>query len=115
MPELPNSARAIIPVEKIRDYVLNPEHPDGAHKARVVSAATGLRRSDYQSLIAQIRQGIVDHEAVQHHLRRGRTQFYVELPIKGPKGTIVVRTIWIYEDGSDVPRLTTLYPTRHGV
>ena len=112
MVRLPNATRAIIPVEKIRDYVLNLDHPDGGHKARVIDAATGLRREDYQTLIAQIERGILAFDAVQHHVRRQRPQYYVEMPIVGPKGTMVVRTIWIYEDGSDVPRLTTLYPTR---
>ena len=95
--------------------MLNPAHPDGTHKARVILASTGLRRSDYRNLINQIAQGILDGQAVQHDTRRGCTQYYVELPVTGPEGTIVVRTIWIYEDGSNVPRLTTLYPTRRRV
>ncbi len=31
-------------------------------------------------------------------------------PISGPKGTLRVRTGWIYRTGEDVSRLATLYP-----
>ena len=32
--KVPNAERAIIAAEKIRDYLLNPEHRRGAAKAR---------------------------------------------------------------------------------
>ena len=32
---LPNLGQAIIPLEKLRDYALNMEHPEGRHKATV--------------------------------------------------------------------------------
>jgi hypothetical protein len=115
MATLPSAENAVIAVEKIRDYVLNPDHADGYHKARVIMAATGLRRTDYKSLISQIKHGIMLNEAMQHDLRRDRQQYYVEMPITGPKGTIVVRTIWIYEERNNGPKLTTLYPTRRPV
>ena len=34
---LPNGDRAIIPIEKLLDYCLNPEHSKGKHKARVLN------------------------------------------------------------------------------
>lgn len=34
MSRLPNCAQAVVPVEKVRDYLLNEAHPEGASKAR---------------------------------------------------------------------------------
>jgi len=39
---LPNAGKAIVEVEKLRDYCLNPLHPRGRHKARVFASRLGL-------------------------------------------------------------------------
>ena len=33
--KLPNAERAVIDIKKLRDYCLNPNHPEGKHKAHV--------------------------------------------------------------------------------
>jgi hypothetical protein len=40
--KLPNPQRAIVDIEKLRDYWLSPVHPRGRHKARVFAAALGV-------------------------------------------------------------------------
>jgi hypothetical protein len=35
MVTLPHAHRAVVDVEKLRDYVLSPDHEHGRHKARV--------------------------------------------------------------------------------
>jgi hypothetical protein len=109
---LPHAENATIPIVKIRDYVLNPDHAVGRHKAQVIAAGTGLGRTDYRDMVDQIQRGIMVYEAVEHHLVDRNKQFYVEMPINGPTGSMIVRTIWIYEEGNDGPRLTTVYPSR---
>lgn len=32
--KLPNAENAVVSIEKLRDYSLNPNHPEGKHKAR---------------------------------------------------------------------------------
>jgi hypothetical protein len=39
--KLPNAESAIIAIEKLRNYCLDPEHPRGKHKARVFSSVLG--------------------------------------------------------------------------
>jgi hypothetical protein len=39
--KLPNSDKAIVPIEKLRDYSLNPSHSVGKHKARVFESVLG--------------------------------------------------------------------------
>jgi len=112
MPLLKNADSAIIPVEKIRDYVLNGQHPVGRNKARVFLSATGMRRKDFANLIDQIKHGILVHDAYHYGWHEGRSLFRVDMPVNGPMGSARMRTGWIYEVDSDVPRLTTAYIIR---
>jgi hypothetical protein len=112
MTSLRNAARAIIDERKIRDYLLNPLHPRGGHKARMFAAALGYQRFDHARLIAQIRQGIVRHEAVAiGHVPHGE-RFRVDIPITGSTGSAIVRTLWIIRTGEDVPRFSSAYPIK---
>lgn len=43
---LPDGARAIVEIEKLRDYCLDPLHPRGGHKARVFQSALSLVQND---------------------------------------------------------------------
>jgi filamentous hemagglutinin len=52
---LKNANRAIIDERKVRDYLLNPLHARGGHKARMFAAALGYRRFDHVRLIEQIK------------------------------------------------------------
>jgi len=47
--KLPNGARAIVDIRKLREYCLNPQHPRGRNKARVF-AAVGMREADAEEL-----------------------------------------------------------------
>jgi hypothetical protein len=51
---LPRASDAEIPVAKLRDYALNPEHPEGGHKARVFLSALGFRREHWLAVRDQI-------------------------------------------------------------
>jgi hypothetical protein len=112
MPLLQNADRAIIDERKIRDYLLNPWHARGAHKARMFAAALGYQRFDHARLISQIRRGILACEAVPiDHVPHGQ-RFRVEILIEGATGSAIVRTLWIVRTGEDVPRFTSAYPIK---
>jgi filamentous hemagglutinin len=110
MPGLRNADRAIIDERKVRDYVLNMDDPVGRNKARVIRAATGLTRVDYPDLVEQIRQAVLTGEAESIEPIAYGERFRVTMTVSGPKGTLRVRTGWIYRVGEDVPRFVTLYP-----
>lgn len=92
---------------KINGYTLNPQHVDGAHKARVFKSVLGYDASNSAGLVAQIREGVRIRRAIPGKITRYGVQFGVDVPVKGPRGSATVRTGWNYDLGSDIPRLTT--------
>jgi hypothetical protein len=57
-PRLPHAELAVVSAAKLRDYVLNPAHPQGGPKARVFAAVLGLTRADWQYLRRQLLAGV---------------------------------------------------------
>jgi hypothetical protein len=105
-----NADRAIIDVRKITDYALNPQSTSGgADKARVFESALGYNLSNYEGLLAQIQAGVSENAPMAGQIDRYGSRFTVDIPVTGPNGSAIVRTGWIYDPGSTVPRLVTLY------
>jgi hypothetical protein len=109
MAQLPNADKAVIPIEKLRDYSLDPAHPLGKHKARVFRSALGFTQPDAPHLQELIRQAILTSEAVEVAVNEHGTRYIVDFPTTSARRTIVVRTAWIIDAGETVPRLTSCY------
>jgi len=107
---LPNGQRAIVPLAKVLDYLLSESHPDGRSKARFFRAggftpATADALADALRLIA--RDGTLVESAVSPHGRKYVVDGRLMMPLGG---SVLLRTIWITDRGTDVPRLVTAYP-----
>ena len=109
MPILENADRAIIDAAKFSAYALSPNHPTGRHKARVFRATLGYDLSNVADFVVRIRRAILTTNAVFLKDDRHGRHYRVDVTLEGPKGTAQVRTVWIYDRGSDVPRLTTAF------
>jgi hypothetical protein len=106
---LPNAAFAFIPLEKLVDYALNPNHPVGKHKAAVFEAVLGITVVDAELLRNKIMEAVQTAEAM---LARNdnfgqRYQVEFELELNGCKAIIL--TAWILEPLEFSPRLTSCY------
>lgn len=107
--KIPNGDAAIIPIEKIRDYLLSPTHPVGRYKAAVFRQL-GFEQSQHErfevALRKQLQQDAAGPEVTEHgakYVSRGR--------IEGPNGaSAVIVAVWIILAGTKVPRLVTAYP-----
>ncbi|MCL2852871.1 MAG: hypothetical protein FWE20_07545 [Defluviitaleaceae bacterium] len=107
---LPNFERAHIDSNKLTGYALNPNHPHGGDKARVFNNALGYNQSNSNQLIAQVKRNLPRNEAVAGIRDTHGQRFTVDMQITGPNGnTAIVRTGWILDQGSDIPRLVTIY------
>ena len=106
---IPDCIRAVISEEKVRDYLLNLEHPDGGSKA-VWFYSLGYVRAQWQQLaddLLAIARECDDFDSET-------TKFGVKYKAAGSVGRPGYRpgnalTVWIVED-DDPPRLVTAYP-----
>ncbi len=105
---LPNVENAVIPVEKLVGYALNPDHPKGSDKARVFASALGYTRENAQELIRQLSSKLATLPAVERPQTPYGRSFSVDVPITGPGGSAVVVTGWLLDIGEKAPKLTSL-------
>lgn len=93
---------------KLTEYALNPEHPVGKNKARVIKSRTGLGQED----TAEVKHQIMDQ--VQRggaHPGKGDQygqRWIRDVELSGPNGTMTVRTAWIVDAETGATRFVTL-------
>ena len=104
---LPNHERAVIPEAKLRDYVLNPAHDVGGHKARLFAAILGITAHNRSILAQAILSGLSEAPAVQRGRILHGDLYQVDMVVTGPGGSATVRTGWIIREPGGPPALTT--------
>ena len=107
--KLPNAARAVIDIEKLRDYCLSESHPRGKHKARVFESVLGLTANDVTELREGILSAIQMEEAVAGERDEYGQRYLVDFSMKRQDREAVIRSAWIVRQGENVPRLTSCY------
>lgn len=109
MAKLPNADQAIVPREKIVDYLLSLDHQDGWGKARFFMMF-GFAVERWNEL----------EEALRHHARETdvaeeiATEYGQKYSLIGqiiaPDGrTPSIRTVWMIPTREEAPRLVTAY------
>jgi hypothetical protein len=108
--KLPNRERAVIAADKLIEYLLNVEHKRGGTKARLLGQF-GYARESWQKLETDIRLYHLDAEVDVVRLALYGLRYEIRAPLQTPSGRLlVVRTIWQIDEGTDFPRLITLFP-----
>jgi hypothetical protein len=113
--KLPSAERAVVNIEKLRDYSLNPNHPEGKHKARVFLEKLGLKADDAERLRKLILEAILTAEAMAQQPTPYGERFVVDFQVKqiaeGRLGVtlVTIRSAWIIRNDEDFPRLTTCF------
>ena len=113
---LPQHEKAIVPIEKLRDYALDPNHPQGKNKARVFKAALGMERGHADVLAQILKLTLFRSPAVRGVKNRYGEYWTTYHEIVGLSGQPVVATAaWIYKiEQADVPVLVSCYIEREG-
>jgi hypothetical protein len=109
---IPNADQAVVPIEKVTEYLLNPLHPVGGPKARWLAALGYCLESPKEladDLLGVVRKS--EDFTVQSDV------FGVKYAVKGslitPSGRIArVLTIWMIENNTFFPRLVSAFPAR---
>jgi hypothetical protein len=96
---------------KLTDYALDPESPRGKDKALMFQRHLGYTKENYQILLDQVKDLILDAEAIPQGEDQFGTRYQVDLEILGiePQQREIVRTGWIIIPNSQQAKLTTLY------
>lgn len=108
--KLPDADNAVIPAEKLRDYLLSSSHPVGRFKA-VFFHALGYTGGDWERLEADI-QSILTNDATMVGEQTDYGQKWeVRGSITGPTNrSAEIVTGWIILKGESMPRFITAYP-----
>lgn len=107
--KLPAAERAVVEIEKLLTYSLNPEHELGKHKAVVFKAALGITLDDAEWLRETILRQVIDAEAAPGPASPFGEKYVVDMEVTRGERSAVVRTAWIVDYGADFPRLTSCY------
>jgi len=106
---LPNADRALLYIAKLRDYCLNPQHPDGRHKARVFKASLSLGRDDTEWLGSTLLAGVRAAALIGQETTSFGTRYAVDIVVETNGRRAIVRTGWIVRIGQDTPRFVTCF------
>jgi hypothetical protein len=107
--KLPNGNRADLGT-KLSDYVLNPEHRHGRHKARVFESSLGITRENERLLADALRRVAADSTDVISMGDQGFGEtFEIRFPLETHEGKATVLSAWIIRRGEDFPRLVTCF------
>lgn len=107
--QLPNSESAIVPEEKLRDYLLSPTHPIGRYKASFFQRL-GYEQANWQLLEQDIRS-LLAQPAEELELTKYGRKFATSGMITGPNGrSAAIVAVWIILSEETLPRFVTAYP-----
>lgn len=109
MASLPNAANAVVDRSKLVDYVLDPSHPVGKHKARVFQSALGVDASDAEFLEAALIAAVQGENGTIERQDAYGVHYSVEfvLEVRGRSGQ--VRSLWTVRVGEDFPRFVSAF------
>jgi uncharacterized protein DUF6883 len=107
---IPNAEEAEVDIRKLRDYCLDPEHPEGKHKAQLFAATFGISANDADELREILLRSVKAQEAKLGRRDSYGQRYIIDFMLEWRGKRAMVRSGWIIEYSSDTPRLTTCYP-----
>jgi hypothetical protein len=109
---IPHLDRAVVPKEKLSDYLLSDTHPDGAPKA-VFFRRFGFTINNWQELAEALLKHAAEHDIVKEEATPFGVRYVVEGPLTAADGRRPnLRSVWFIDTGTDIPRLVTAYPLK---
>lgn len=106
---MPGGDAAIVDLQKLTGYCLNPDHPRGKHKARVFANALGFTAENADELRAALLRAAASDDAQPAAADQFGDRYVLEFEIEGPRGAGIVRSTWIVRRGESAPRLTSCF------
>lgn len=108
--KIPNRENAETAPEKLTEYLLNVGHRRGGPKAHVLSEF-GYNAENWQRLVDDLRMFHLSREVDSVRATLYGTRYEIRAPLLTPVGRwLTVRSVWQIDEGTDIPRLITLFP-----
>jgi hypothetical protein len=107
---IPNAEKAVVDIRKLRGYCLNPEHDDGKHKARLFLSILGMTADSAEELRQILLEVVQSREARLGRRDEFGQRYTLDFTIEWQNRSATLRSGWIIEHDSEIPRLTTCYP-----
>jgi hypothetical protein len=108
--KLPNASNALVERNKITEYLLAFDHPEGAGKAEFFTGF-GFTAAHWQILAQALTAHARTQPVSSTSGTKYGTKYRVDGPIACPDGrSPSIRAVWIIDAGMDFPRLVTAYP-----
>ncbi|MBI6865924.1 DUF6883 domain-containing protein [Lysinibacillus fusiformis] len=102
----------IIPENKLANYALNLQHPEGGSKAKFFKEELNIEKEDWRYLAEQIKLGLNDGEVREIRVEEYGIKYHVDIQITGLNETIrTVRTAWIIRPKESM-QLVTIHPAK---
>ncbi len=95
--------------DKLLQYVLNPNHNEGKHKAAYF-ASIGFTQANWEELGSQLIFDPREASYTEETEFGTKYQLIIEISLPGNRGTAVVMTAWISLHDTNEIRLVTCYP-----
>src|SRR4030095_12856518 len=108
MAKLPNGERALIPMEKLTDYCLNPDHARGKDKARVFASVLGITQERAHELADLARHAARAGDMTNERSPVWGHYYRVDWAVPA-RVEVVLRTIWEIAPGAEIPRLVSVF------
>ena len=108
--KLPNTDQAVVPSDKITNYLLSLTHPDGRDKAAFFMAFGFSPEAPMQLEVALLQQA-ESQEVIKSISNMFGVRYVVEGELETPDGrNPLVRSVWFIAIDEEIPRLVTAYP-----
>lgn len=108
--KIPNANHAVVDISKLRNYILNPTHRTGKHKARIFAASLGITTDDAEVLRDILLQAVRKNDAELGLKDNYGQRYQVDFTLEWKGKQSVIRSTWIIEPNVPYPRLTSCYP-----
>ncbi|ODS31960.1 MAG: hypothetical protein SCARUB_02933 [Candidatus Scalindua rubra] len=108
--KLPNADKARVDKTKITEYLLNKSHPDGCSKASFF-CQFGFTLENWEIFAQSLCRHAKSHNVTKVVESKYGTRYSIDGYLETPDGrNPEVRSIWITEKQSTIPRLITVHP-----
>lgn len=107
--KIPNAEKAVVDIRKLRNYYLDEDHPVGKHKAKLFASALNLTSKDADDLREVLLSAVQNYDAKLGKKDEFGQRYTVDFEAEKDGKRANIRSGWIIEEHSDVPKLTTCF------